>query len=190
VSVEGEAGGGSRYGKGQLLFEKDCTTCHTFRSMDSVAKRCARGETLPCALCHRIEEVSEGERAVWQALKACKWVEGCYVLHNDRVVQGTKSSADFALMCKRTRRVLLAVMVDGAQHLHRNMHGTQVATQQGIDNSFDECASKQGIPVLRLHYRDLGYCMVWLDRAMSRARAGGHAGWVMCSTKFTPPTPQ
>jgi hypothetical protein len=82
--------------------------------MDSVAKRCARGATLPCALCHKIEEMSEGERAAWRALKECKQVEGCYVLHNDRVEQGTKSAAHFALMCKHTRCVLLAVMVGGA----------------------------------------------------------------------------
>lgn len=179
-------GAATKYGRGQQLFRKDCGKCFTLRSTASVAKRCGQGETLPCKLHAEPQELSEGESVVWEVLQQSKAVEGCYVLHNDRLVKGTKSSADFALLCTRTHHVLLIVMVDGAQHLHRDMHGTTVAKQQAIDHRFDALANSQGIPVLRLHYKDMCFSKVWVEKAMQCARAGGERDWVMHSTKFTP----
>lgn len=173
-----------RWSTAQHLFKLDCGQHMTWRSMDAVAKSCRMGRTLPCTLCGGQGGMPSGEWEVWQALRVHPSLRDTFVLHNDFLGEGCPCSIDVGICCTRTRVLLLVVQVDGAQHMHRQMHTTSVEVQRGRDDAFDTWALEKGVPVLRIHYLDIPWIEVWLAIALQAVRSTPGVRFIMYSTKM------
>lgn len=173
-----------RWSTAQHLFKLDCGQHMTWRSMDAMSKSSRMGRTLPCRLCEGQGALPSGEWDVWQALRTHPSRHDTFVLHNDFLGEGCPCSIDFGICCTRTRLLLLVVQVDGAQHMHRQMHTTSVQAQRGRDDAFDTWALEKGVPVLRIHYLDIPWVERWLALGLHAVRSAPGIRFIMYSTKM------
>jgi hypothetical protein len=155
---------------------------------NTVEKKYKEGETIPCLPC--LGNIKEPELVTWIALLHLRihpLMHNTLLFHGDFVVAGSNTHTDFGIKCTITSRWLVLIQADGAQHMHRGMHGETVEQQSEGDKEWDRNVVEQGFRALRLHYLDLPWVTFWICKALATARSAPHGRWVLYSTKYNKP---
>lgn len=173
----------------KYYYWKDCSWHLAWLASNTVEKKDKAGETIPCLPC--LGKLKHPEMVTWLGLlhiRTHPLMHNTLLFHGDFVVTGSNTHADFGIRCTITSRWLLLIQADGAQHMHRDMHGNTVEQQSDRDKDWDTKVVEQGFRALRVHYLDLHWVTYWVCRALVTARSAPYGGWVMYTTKYNKPT--